>query len=194
MTVLMPSVRPGQQEHWLTFDEFTLLADRGAFGSSRHVELMDGRIIDLAPISNDHLIGASDLGYALRRALEDAGLAQDRVIGGPVTVKLSPTRAPEPDAVVARRTRERWLTSSDLELVAEIAVTSQDYDLGEKALAYAEAGVPEYWVVDRAAGRLHVMRKPKDGAYTDVPPPLGPGATVSPLFAPDISIPVADLL
>jgi hypothetical protein len=70
-------------------DEFAMLAEGGAFGDHRHLELMDGRIIDLAPISNDHLIGTSDLGYSLRRALEDAGLASGRTIGGPVTVVLS---------------------------------------------------------------------------------------------------------
>jgi Uma2 family endonuclease len=39
------------------------------------------------------------------------------------------------------------LAADETLLVVEVADSSLEYDLAEKASVYAEAGVPEYWVV-----------------------------------------------
>jgi Uma2 family endonuclease len=49
----------------------------------------------------------------------------------------------------------------------EIADTTQVGDLGDKALLYAENGVPEYWVIDLRQKRLHQMTGPSANGYTD---------------------------
>lgn len=194
MTLIMPNPQSGLNEHWLTFDEFVRLADQGAFGPSQHLELIDGRIIDLAPIGNEHGSGSVDVTYALRRALEAAGLYGRYKVWGAVTLRISKTRAPQPDALIARPTSEQWVTPQVTELVIEIAVTSQDYDLRTKPSIYAAAGISEYWVVDRAGGKVHVFREPEGGSYSETYGPVFAGQSLSPLFAPDIAIPVADLL
>jgi Uma2 family endonuclease len=40
-----------------------------------------------------------------------------------------------------------------------------EFDLGEKAALYAEAGVPEYWVVNLVERVLVVHRDPYEGSY-----------------------------
>lgn len=194
MTMLVHNPRIGLAEHWLTFDEFIGLVNQGAFGPSRNLELIDGRVIDLAPIGAEHGSGSFDAGYAIRRALERAGLTDRFRVYSPVTLRISKARAPQPDVVVASPSVTGWVTPADAYLVVEFSVTTLDYDLGEKPAIYAAAGVPEYWVVDQRGDRVHIFRQPEGGTYIDIPAPSERGDTIAPLFAPDLAIAVADLL
>lgn len=42
-------------------------------------------------------------------------------------------------------------------------------DLGAKLDAYAEAGVPEYWIGNPATGALSIFTRPHDGEYAEQP-------------------------
>lgn len=75
---------------------------------------------------------------------------------------------PEPDVmVVAEGSIPFDQHPTTAQLVVEVAVTSQDVDLGAKRDAYARAGIPAYWVVDPAHAEIHVFCDPRDGHYTD---------------------------
>ena len=50
----------------------------------------------------------------------------------------------------------------------EVADTSPAYDRSTKTRLYAEARVPEYWVVDCNAETVEVHRVPDDGRYRSV--------------------------
>jgi Uma2 family endonuclease len=89
--------------------------------------------------------------------------------------------------------KEKRPTGESVALVIEIAHSSLTDDLTEKRGKYAAAGIPEYWVVDIAHACIHPFRNPNAGDYPDCTP-LGEGATISPLFAPEISLGVADLV
>ncbi|MCG3183394.1 MAG: hypothetical protein ICCCNLDF_01491 [Planctomycetes bacterium] len=67
-------------------------------------------------------------------------------------------------------------------LVAEITSPgSAPNDMGPKRDAYAEAGVPEYWVVDPQTGAVALHVSPRDGLYQQ--PPADPdGYVTSPLL------------
>jgi len=85
-------------------------------------------------------------------------------------------------------------------LIVEVADSSLFTDTTTKAELYATANVPEYWVIDLEHRQLIVFRDPQ-------PLPKGLGATaykthltfgpsdrVSPLAAPQATVPVGDLL
>lgn len=73
------------------------------------------------------------------------------------------TSQPEPDvSVVEPRDYAACHPVSAL-LVVEVAVSSLKTDTGIKAALYAEAGVPEYWVVDVKQRRLEVFSEPESG-------------------------------
>lgn len=77
--------------------------------------------------------------------------------------------APEPDVVWAVRKRyTAHPLAADVLLLIEVADTTLPLDLGEKATLYAEAGIPEYWVVDIEGRRLLAHRQPAGGGYSDV--------------------------
>jgi Uma2 family endonuclease len=56
----------------------------------------------------------------------------------------------------------------DVLLLIEVAETSLRYDRTAKLRLYAEAGVPEYWVVDCAAETVEVHRGPGGSGYREV--------------------------
>ena len=61
--------------------------------------------------------------------------------------------------------RGRW-RPGDIEFVAEVlSKGTAASDHGPKKLAYADAGIPVYLIVDPYLGRCHVHSEPKDGVY-----------------------------
>jgi Uma2 family endonuclease len=51
-------------------------------------------------------------------------------------------------------------------LVVEISVATLRYDREVKAPLYARHGVPEVWIVDLKADKVHAYSAPRDGVYT----------------------------
>ena len=71
----------------------------------------------------------------------------------------------------------------------EVFTAPIDYDLPGERAAYAEAGVPAYWIVDPARGRLLALRL-TDGAYEPYADGTGP---VSLSWPVTVSFSVGDL-
>ena len=81
-----------------------------------------------------------------------------------------------------------------------VADSSLRLDRRFKAAIYARAGVREYWIVNLVDRALEVHREPhpptgaaEDWSYRSIEV-LRPPSHVTPLAAPSIPIPVADLL
>jgi Uma2 family endonuclease len=92
-----------------------------------------------------------------------------------------------PDELAYRSGRTKPL------LVIEVADASLEYDLGEKAALYAEAGVPEYWVVDLVERVLVVHRDPYEGSYR-ARMTLDESARFAPASWPELAFEVSLLL
>ena len=58
---------------------------------------------------------------------------------------------------------------------------------------YAQAGIPEYWIVNIPGRTLEVYREPGANGYASVVT-LTEADAVRPLAAPDAAVPVAQLL
>ena len=56
----------------------------------------------------------------------------------------------------------------DVLLVVEVAETSLQYDRSVKGPLYAEAGIPEYWIVNLRAQVIEVYANPIEGAYKQI--------------------------
>jgi len=89
--------------------------------------------------------------------------------------------------------RERLPRPADVLLLIEVSQTARSYLRGAKARTYAEAGVPEFWVVDLVQEEVAAFREPQaDGfGYQEV---LNRNARIAPAAFPDASIGVADFL
>lgn len=82
------------------------------------------------------------------------------------TVAMPPHNAPEPDLILTSEPDgEGPIPLASVQMLIEIADSTQRHDLGTKADVYAENGVPEYWAVDLKAGVLHQMWVPTAEGY-----------------------------
>jgi Uma2 family endonuclease len=77
--------------------------------------------------------------------------------------------------------------------VIEVAKSSLAYDRGTKARLYAEAGAPEYWIVNLVDRVVEVHSEIRGGAYRKIIP-HGPEATIAPASFPEVQIPLSQLL
>ena len=152
------------------------------------MELIDGLLVDMSPKSPAHENAIAWLLKLLVRSL-DLDRFEVRVRAALTTG----TSEPEPDIMVIEPDAPRPYHPGTAALIIEVAVSSQKRDLRHKPPIYANAGVPDYWVVDLDAGRVVVHGSPRDGAYehTEI---VGTGGELvaSRLDLPPIS--VAELL
>ena len=78
-------------------------------------------------------------------------------------------------------------------LVVEIGDSTLTPDRRLKVPRYALAGIMEVWLVDVEGRRLEIHREPSGGAY-GVVTILAEDKAVSPLFRPEASVTVSELL
>jgi Uma2 family endonuclease len=129
------------------------------------------------------------------RALENALLGRASVYQEAPLLVASLDSEPEPDVLVCSNPDELAYRSSRTQalLVVEVAEASVAFDLGEKAGLYAQAGVPEYWVLDLVDRVLVVFREPISGTYR-LRLSLDETARVTPGPWPDLAFEVSKFL
>ena len=107
------------------------------------VELIDGEILVMTPISAAHAAAVNRATRALVRAAGDAAIVSPQ---NPVRLNLF--NEPQPDLVLFRPRDDFYRTThpliSDVLLVIEIAHSSLRYDCDVKAALYARHAVVEY--------------------------------------------------
>ena len=172
--------------------DFARLEDNG-----ERYELINGELVEKMGMNGPHANTIFLLQTALLRVFGEGYMVRIQL---PLVV--SDTSEPEPDAsVVQGNPRDNPNENPDSALLCvEVSDSILASDLGLKAALYAQAQVPEYWIIDINARLLHVHRMPIASASL----PLGYGYqtvlhltetdNVSPLAAPQSSISIADLL
>ena len=177
--------------------EYERLIDRGVFREDERLELLDGLLVVNEPQGNAHAVAVDLVATALRRAFGEGWLVR---VHAPLA--LGRRSRPEPDLAVVRGAPRDYLGAapSDPVLVVEVSQTSLALDRARKASIYARAGIADYWIVNLVELVLEIHRAP---GFIDPTRPkrvyrsihaLGRGASVSPLAAPSVRLPVADLL
>ncbi len=166
--------------------EYELLAETGAFDNEK-VELLYGRTVQMSPQGTEHAYSIARLNKVLVLALGDHASVRPQL-----QFVASEYSMPEPDlAVVAELSAdahpERAL------LVIEVAFSSLAIDRKLKARLYAEAGVPEYWVVDVANGEVIVHAGPSAAGYRRIEH-VGRDAVLVPSELPSVIVRVVDIL
>ena len=179
-----------------TRDEFHRMADLGLFNGQR-AELIEGEVMVLSPQKPEHFTTTDRVTDLLRQHF---GAGYHVRMQGPID--LGPHSEPEPDVAVVRGRREDYGTQhpQTAALIVEVSDTTLSSDRRRKASLYARAGIRDYWIVNLVDHQIEVFRDPAPDpaqpyghGYTSATT-LVPPAAVSPLAAPGVSLPVADLL
>jgi Uma2 family endonuclease len=169
----------------LRWSDVERLIELGAFDDDERFELLEGVLVVVYPEGPPHAWGVQQLNRILSRGLPD-GLSV-RVGNAWIASDIS---VPGPDLAVVPDEYYGDRHPSTALLILEVSQTSLRKDRGIKARIYAEAGVPEYWVVDVAGGVVHVHSDPLDGRYRTITV-HGRGAI---LEAVGVPVPVDDVL
>jgi Uma2 family endonuclease len=145
-----------------TVEEYHRLAESGILTEDDRVELIDGELIVMSPISGRHVSCINFLNQLLVRHVGAGGIVS---IQNPV--RLDAYDEPEPDVVVLRPRSygDELPGPGDVLLLMEVSKTSLAYDRGIKVPLYARAGVPEVWIVDLEGEVLERYTHPVRGMY-----------------------------
>src|SRR5207302_10311715 len=124
---------------------------------------LEGEITVMTPIGHRHAAAVDFLNDRLGEALRGRALVR---VQSPV--RLGPHSEPQPDLALLHRSADYYRTAlpaaTDVFLVIEVAATSVEHDRAKLSL-YAEAGIPEAWIVDLQAARVEVYRQPRRSRY-----------------------------
>ncbi len=166
------------------------MAETGVLQPDAHVELLDGRIIDMSPIGPFH----GDVTDYLNEILVVAskGRWRTRVQN---SLRLDDHSEPQPDLVLAKPMsyRKRHPGPEEVYLLIEVADTSLETDREDKLPAYGRAGVPEVWIVNLNELAVEIYREPHFTGYGSKTV-LRTGDQVDPQAFPDAVVDVGELL
>jgi Uma2 family endonuclease len=180
------------QRHRVTVDEYYRMAETGILAPDARVELIEGEVIDMAPMKSPHAWTVNQLMARLHSAA--GGQA---VVTCQTPLRLSNRSEPEPDLMLVRMRPEGYAahhpTPADVLLLIEVADPSLEYDRRIKLPLYARHGVPEVWIVDLIHRRIEFFRRPEGEAYADITASETPGPT-SVAALPSVTIDLAGLL
>ncbi|HMQ47011.1 MAG TPA: Uma2 family endonuclease [Saprospiraceae bacterium] len=154
------------QKLLLTVYDYHRMGAAGVFEKKSRVELINGEIYTMSPLSPSHNAHVDKISRFFHRALYDKALVRTQG-----SVQIDEYTEPEPDIVILQQCEDYYSSSqpsiADIHLVIEVAVNSLQTDRGIKKKQYARAAVPEYWIVIPQRRLIEVYKKPTEGEYQE---------------------------
>lgn len=137
-----------QIRRWqFTVADFARMAAAGIFADADRVELIDGEVRAMSPIGPRHAAIVKRLNAMLGRQV-----ARTAIIGVQDPIQLTDYTEPQPDIAVLRPREDFYAHAhplpEDVLLAVEVAESSLEYDRQEKVPRYAQARIPEVWLID----------------------------------------------
>ncbi len=179
-------------KHLTHLDEWRRMGEANIFPPGSRVELINGEILDMAPISSYHAGHLKRINSVFSKLMPE-----NLIISVQDPLQLGDLSEPEPDFMLLKP-HEDFYTSrhpiaDDVLLLIEVADLSLRFDQNEKLRLYAQHGVPEYWLLNLHDNCLEVYRKPNGEAYAEKTT-LDAGDNVTLSQLPTISIDVSTIL
>lgn len=155
---------PPLKRHRLRADDYQRLGRSGVFGPDLRVELLDGEIIEMAPVGTRHWAMVNRLGWLLKQTL-----GKRAIVSSQSSFRLDDHSEPQPDLALFKWRDDFYVaalpTPADTLLVIEVADSTLRYDSEIKLPRYAQRAVPEVWIVDLETNVLRMHRDPQGEDY-----------------------------
>ena len=175
-----------------TVHEYYKMAQAGILHEDDRVELIEGEIVEMAPIGSRHAACVNRLNSTLSQSLGERA-----IVGVQNPIRLSEHSEPQPDLALLRAHPDFYSDAhpgpEDVLLVIEVADTTEDYDRGVKMPLYARSGILEAWLVDLAGGIIEVYRGPTPEGYQEVQR-VQRGEGISVQAFPDVALAADEVL
>ncbi|MEM9161812.1 MAG: Uma2 family endonuclease [Cyanobacteria bacterium P01_F01_bin.4] len=171
---------------WSVTEYHQLIKNR-LIGVQGPTELISGRILYPSwPQQSIHQAVVQQFRLSLKAKLGNRVLVRSQQ-----PVLLGTDSEPKPDIAVVlgggARYEHHMPTPVEIALIIEVTDGDLVVDSYLKAIEYAEAGIPDYWVFDISRQQLYVFRDICNGAYRETSA-LGVGKRISPLWFPELSL------
>lgn len=181
------------RRHRLTRLDYHRMAEVGILPADARVELIEGEIVDMAPIGSFHAACVARLTQAF-----SAQVGQRAIVWIQNPIGLGAYSERQPDCALLRYRddfyRHAHPEPPDVLLLVEVADSSAKSDREWKIPLYARHGIAEMWLLDLAGRCLEIYCQPRPeyGDYQSIQH-LHDGTAV-PEALPDVAIDVAALL
>jgi Uma2 family endonuclease len=175
-----------------TVDEYHRMSDIGIFPEDKRFELIRGEIYEMPQAKPPHSGRVNRLNHLFMKRLGDTV-----VISVQNPSSIDDYSEPVPDVSLLKPRAdfysEQHPVPEDVLLLIEISYSTVRFDTKIKGPLYAEAGIPEYWIVNIPQNVLEIRSDPVNGRYTrhEI---LKHGQTVSPRLLPGVSFQVDEIL
>jgi len=166
------------------------MGEVGLLNEDSRVELIDGEIIEMAPIGSSHSGNVKRFIRLFSRVIANQAIlaVQDPVV-------LSSDSEPEPDIALLRWRADDYEQShphpEDVLLLIEVSDSTLRYDRDVKIPLYAKNGIPEVWLLDIQNRQLEIYREPINGIYQQRD--CRRAGKIAPILYPDAVIDLAEL-
>lgn len=189
---VIPTEYPAHRPTPISVELYHYMAERGMFAPDERVELIDGQIFTMSPVGSLHVRCVNFLNRILSRLLDDEFLVS---VQNPIV--SANDSEPQPDLTILRSSNNLFKndlpTGKDTVIVIEVADTSASFDRNRKFPKYAQAGIPEAWLIDLKRDAVEVHTEPGPNGY-GVVRTLRRGDKLVSSAIPVIELPVEEIL
>lgn len=175
-----------------TVEEYHRIAQAGILGEDDRAELIDGEIVEMAPIGARHAAVVARLTQLFSEQVERRAIVW---IQNPI--RLGGYSEPQPDVSVLQPQEDFYASAhpgpEDILLIVEVAEASAEYDREVKVPLYARFRIPEVWLVNLEDEVAEVYREPSPEGYRTAES-VSRGAGLSPKYLPALEVSVEKVL
>jgi Uma2 family endonuclease len=155
------------EKKYFNVTEYYLMAEAGILSEDDRVELIEGEILKMSPIGSPHAACVDRTNRLLARLAGHMSIVR---VQNPI--RLSNYTEPQPDVSLLKLRDDFYAkghpSPADVLLVVEVADTSLGYDKHVKVPLYAQADIPEVWVVNLSEDVIEVYTESVNGSYQQV--------------------------
>lgn len=179
-------------KYWISADQYERMGEAGVFSPDARLELIEGESYERSPIGSPHAACVKRLSSLLHQLFGGR-----MIVGVQDPIRLNDFSQPQPDISLLRWRDDFYRyahpTPEDVLLVIEVAETTVRGDRGVKVPLYAEAGIPEVWLVNLPDERVEIYAEPSGGKYGHTRK-VKRGGNARSRTVPDLAVNVAELL
>lgn len=143
------------------------MAAAGVLSENDRVELIEGEIVEMNPIGSRHAACVGRLTKILERQAGDHAIVW---VQNPV--QINDYSEPLPDVALLKPRDDFYAQANpqpaDVLLIIEVADSSVEYDCVVKMPLYAQAGIPEMWLVNLPKDIIEIYTQPLGETYREI--------------------------
>lgn len=185
------SVQPQPIRLRFSVDDYYKMHEMGILDFRERAEIIDGELIKKMSIEDLHAAVVNFLAKFFIKNVSD-----DILVSIQNPVRFSDFYEPEPDLTLSDLTKydgKRHPRPAEVLLIVEVSDSTLKYDREVKIPLYAEAGIPEVWIINLATEIIELHLKPANGLYQFVKF-FKRGEIVKSETVPNLEIPVDKIL